>query len=59
MAKKKKRFVENVVVSLDNELKTWLIEESRREDRPVGQLARILLKEAREMRETKQPVTAR
>lgn len=51
MPKKKKRFGENVVVSLDPELKGWLTDEARREDRPVGQFARILIKEAREQRQ--------
>lgn len=43
---KKNRYDGNVAVPLDAEFKARLIERARREDRPVGQLARILLKDA-------------
>lgn len=47
----KRRYSENVVVSCDVELKQWLTSQAKREDRPVGQLCRILIKEARSARE--------
>jgi hypothetical protein len=45
------RYGQNVVVSCDAELKQWLTALAAAEERPVGALARILLKEARQARE--------
>lgn len=50
MSTKPTSYTKNIVVTLDEELKQWILDQAQKEERPVGQMARVLLREAREAR---------